>query len=59
MPYVKFVKHYPGYTVGQVVDLPGKLSYQLRDLGVVVKFDPNAPAPVAKKAAKKATKKAR
>ena len=59
MPYVKFVKHYPGYTVGQVVDLPGKLSYKLRTLGVVVKYDPNAPAPAAKKAARKAVKKAR
>lgn len=55
MPFCKFLKPYPGYTVGQVVDLPGRLSYRLRDLGVVVKVDPNVPA--KKIAAKKATKK--
>lgn len=58
MPFCKFLKPYPGYTVGQVVDLPGRLSYRLRDLGVVVKVDPSAGLPAAKKiAAKRVSKK--
>lgn len=55
MPFCKFLKPYEGYAAGQVVDLPGRLSYKLRSAGVVVKVAP--PALRAKSAAKKAVKK--
>lgn len=57
MPFCKFLKPYAGYTAGQIVDLPGKLSYKLRAEGVVVKVETAAPAPAKKIAAKKAGKK--
>ncbi len=58
MPFCKFIKPYPGYTVGQVVDLPGKLSYKLRDAGVVVKVDAPVFAPVKPPTTKAAVKRA-
>ncbi len=60
MPYVKFLKHYPGYHVGQVIDLPGRLTWELKAQGVVVRVDAPAFAPVkptTKAAAKRASKK--
>lgn len=67
MPFCQFVKPYPGYSVGQVVDLPGRLSYKLRTAGVVVKADapvikvtgPVTDLKVTKHPSKKAAKKAK
>lgn len=59
MPYVKFLLPYPGYTVGQVVDLPGKLTWRLKALHVVVRVEAPTFGTVAgkKTTAKKAAKK--